>query len=415
MFKYAFFVVFFLVFNFGCGPADLAGGNGSTRASGQRDSDENNENFGLVLDQENALNLAVSPGGGLNAYTSLYLAKKFGDAADAHIRDLFHIFWGLSGGTIAATMMMSEHKTMDGILKDFEEETKTAFPSLDKITHDVMQNYKKIGTIASDSEGKRRNAFKQALEKNLGALKFTGGIKNRFVLVASAGGFPGLNGKPVCYADGGIFLPSTCAYKFNQPDLPVVNGIISSSNFQISKTEIAGYLGRSDYGALARVLTPLIPDNGATLFKKETYSTGQGQDVELIDGAFADKKYLDGVSPLPLAVDYLLGIKPKDGKAHNLVVFDNGAASIARLSNQTYRDEIGLGADGKAAILGQNGVKINVYMLKINISQDKFDTWTYTADDAHWNETRTLVDRQLNNGLKTVFNQAVTAVKTLLN
>lgn len=343
-----------------------------------------------------AVNIAVAPGGGLNAYTSLVVTKKFEQAAGEKIEKMFDLYWGLSGGTLAATMFMNGQG--DKILDTFKSQVKSAFPDVNEIVEAVKKNLTAIPIIIEDKNGERRNAFDKALVANIGDKKFSNNGGNRFVLVAS------VNGEPACYADSNIKLPPACAYK--SPDgTRVVDGVINSSNFQIPKSVIQSYLPAQFAGLAAGLLPARAP-----LFKLQTGPASNNKSFPLID-AFPDAEdLLDGTSPLPLAIDYLLQMKTKDNAEHNIVVFDNGSASIAEYSNKDYRDEIKMDANGYARI-EKNGIVINVFLLKINVAKKQFDAWTFDHQDSHWAAAENLVNQEINGPRKDLFERAVTAVK----
>ncbi len=405
------FLGIFLIVNVGCGPE--TGKSSSRNRKGSPSSRSNKpgktpetldpaDQVELTpLRTDGAYNIALSPGGGLNAYASLYLSHKFAAQAGKKIDELFDLFWGLSGGTLPATMLMD--KRSDQALSNFKTQVKTAFPDIPDIIKAIGTNLVKFAAIANDSEGLRRKAYDSALVANLKDIKFNNKAGNRFVLVASAS-----NKKSVCYADESIKLPPTCLYRV-EAGTRVADGIINSSNFQIPKNELISRLDPAFQSAAAMVPLKFIP-----LFQKQKVNLLPTEEkLEVVDGFHANAKDLDGTSPLPLAVDYLLQFKTTNNAEHNIVVFDNGSAAIPQYSNQSYRDSIGMDADGYAKYQ-KNGVTVNVYLLKLNVTKAQFDSWAYDNEDAHWTSTEAMVNGEIAGPRKGIFDRAVDAIQKSL-
>lgn len=403
-----------LLLTIGCGPflgSEKPTGNNNNNNTGNT-SEELEDNRHMAerpLRKDGALNIAVAPGGGLNAYASLYLAQQFAERTGKDIKDAFNIFWGLSGGTIAATLLMAEDAHL--ALEDFKIEAKTAFPDVIELGKQAFYNQDKIVPIANDSDGARRKAFAGALDDKIKVKQFDAQASNKFVLVASA------NKEPVCYADSSIKLPGSC--KHTLPDgTSVIEGVINSSNFQVPKNMlmqlIQNYAASIRLGSIVSLfggLESILPDS-ATLFKKQqAILQPTNERLTVVDGSFAGKNYLDGNSPLPLALDYALQFKTKDNAEHIIVVFDNGSASNAIFSNLDFRNSIGMNEDGYARV-ERNGVVVNVYLIKLSVSKNQFDAWAMDRSLQHWADTERLVDREIDGPRKNIFTRAVDAVRS---
>ncbi len=352
----------------------------------------------LPLRNDGAFNIAVAPGGGLNAYASIYLTYLFAAQSGKEIAELFDLYWGLSGGTLAATMFMNESSSK--VLDNFKTQVKKAFPDIPSIIRAIAASPFDFQEILSDADGARRSAFNDSIIESLGKSKFSKNAGNKFVLVASA------DKNPLCYADSTILLPSSCIYK--APDgTSVADGIINSSNFQIAKNTIINLLPKN-----LKMYGGFLPDF-SSLFQVQEISWLPGKKVNVIDGYFAAKNRLDGTSPLPLVIDYLLQFKTENDAEHNVVVFDNGSAVNAVYSNQAYRKFIGMDKNGYARI-EKNGVVINVFLLKLNISKSQFDKWMHDKNDSHWARTEAVVNAEINGPRKNIFYQALNAINNSL-
>lgn len=344
---------------------------------------------------DGALNIAVAPGGGLNTYASLVLAKLFAEAAGKDLKDSFNIFWGLSGGSLAATLLMDENA--QSALDDFKAEVRVAFPDVYGIAMQALNNIDKIPSITSDSDGSRRKAFSESLASKIQRKYF--GKDNKFVLVASAGG------KPVCYADGGISLPAQCVHRVGEGS-SIVDGVINSSNYQVSKEEALSYMP-----AMAKFLAgPLLPEFSSLFKKQKVQLFPANKSLEVIDGFFAGNTYLDGNSPLPLALEYALQFKTANNAEHTIVVFDNGSASINEFSNSAFRTKIGMNDEGYARV-EKNGVAVTIYLIKLKVEKEQYLHWMMDRSKDHWEDTEALVKAEINGPRRNIFSRAVDAIR----
>lgn len=391
---------FLVLGSVGCG--ELASKKGVTTKDANPEQTENpNGEKESPRKSNGGLNIAVAPGGGLNAYTSVFLTEEFAKAAGAKVKDIFDLYWGLSGGTLAATMFMSG--AGEKVPENFKANVKKAFPDIDTLGTQIMGqlpafflNPKLLVSFLNDEDSARRKKFETALVAQIGDKKFNKNAGNRFVLVASA------KNEPMCYADSAIQLPPACMHK-SSDGARVVDGIINSSNYQISKSLLL-----AKYPA-AQGFEDKIPIDRAPTFKQHMVKVKNG-DFPVVD-AFPDaQNYLDGASPLPLVIDYLKQIKTSNNAEHNIVVFDNGVGSIPEYSNQDFRNNIRMNAQGVARI-EKNGVVINVFLLTMKVPRAQFDAWTIDQEDSHWADAEALVKQEIKGPRKGVFEDAITAVK----
>lgn len=344
--------------------------------------------------KDGGINLAVAPGGGFNAYASIVWATEFAKHADRNFPDLFDSFWGLSGGSIAATLLM--HDDGKQALTQFKNQINAAFPRFESIFRSIKANQNFLG-ILNDADGTRRNEFSKAITHLFKDAQFYENAGNRFVIVASA------DKKPVCYADASVKLPKNCIYRMG--NTAVSDGIINSCNFQLGKDDFQVFLPPA-----LKAINALLPEQASFFQRQKVKLSGDAIEREVIDGAFADKKYLDGSSPLPLAIDYLRLFKTKANAPHNLVVFDNGASSLSMYLNKEYRDSIKLGDEGSVTI-NEDGVVINVFVLSTAVTKEQFERWMYDHSDAHWSETETMIVDSIKGKKKDLFERAVKTIK----
>jgi hypothetical protein len=341
-----------------------------------------------------AKKLAVFPGGGVNAYTSLYLAKLFADKIKttnpgAGIYDSFDQAWGLSGGSIVASMLMVSYQNNENqALTDFEATVNASFTNIKQIIED-LRNGNVTAADPLDGNGARRTLLEQAIINNAGmnAKRFGDADTKKLVIIAAELS----NKKPVYYADPDenlIRLPKDSLRATNTTLL--TTAIINSSNFRP-----AIKFGQEDNGGLFQIVPDtLMPDN-------KNYS--------VIDGAHVRQTLDDGLAavsmnhPLGLAIDYLKKIKPNDGREHQIVVFDNGSGPGAYAKKLNFNN-------GYAKI-EKDGVIINVYFIAVEDAH--FNDHTYDITPASFKARRKLVKDAINPGApsKTIFDSAVKAIK----
>ena len=391
--------MFFIVGLSACGDWPL----GSSKSSGdsstgneQKNSENQKNSKNNRQSQAGSYNIAVAPGGGLNAYTSLYLSKKFEQAAGKKIPELFDLYWGLSGGALAASLYMTGQG--DKALENFKRDVDKAFPTKDSLITNAMPllfgdqgQIDALKRLALDEDGQRRQAFEKALKANIGEKKFSDQGQDRFVFVAS------VDANPYCYGAPSIKLPQICCHR-NAAGARVIDGIVNSSNFQLSVSSLLGGFAN----LIPRDITSL------SLFKRQALTVAAKQ-VPIVDGFLIRKDLSDGNSPLPLVIDYLLQFKNQNNSEHNIVVFDNGSGSIADYKNQKFRDDIGI-KNGYAQIKS-GGVVINIYLLDMNVTRAQFDSWIFDQSDKHWADAEQMVDQSVSGSIKQLFDRAIDAVK----
>ncbi len=379
------YITLFLFLQLGCGIIDV-----------YVFADENNKEPILAtkltkpVRGDGGINLAVAPGGGLNAYASIFWATEFANHAGKKFPELFDLFWGLSGGAIAATILM--HDDDINALEQFKEQANSAYPGYESIFRSIAFNKDFVGII-NDADGTRRKKFNQTISVLYQNDQFYPKAGNRFVLVASA------DNKPVCYADASLKLPTTCVYRVGDR-AKISDGIINSCNFQLDQQDFRTFLP-----ATLKFGNKLLPKKASLFQRQKVRLLPDNIDREVIDGVFADKQYLDGTSPLPLAIDYLRQFKTKNNVEHNLVVFDNGSSKI----NQEYRDSIKLSDKGFTTIK-EDGATINVFVLQTQVSEEQFEAWMYDKSEAHWKETENKIRDSMKDAMKDVFERAVKTV-----
>jgi hypothetical protein len=352
---------------------------------------------GKLLRKDGAMNIAVAPGGGLNAYTSLYLGKVFSEHTGKHFDEMFDLFWGLSGGAIAGTLLMN--KEYKHILENFKAQAQTAFPDVVGVIKGALANKASMDEVLRDADKKRIDVFEKAIVTNLKDIKFGKNAGNRFVLVASA------EEKTVCYADSTIKLPKNCFFRAPE-GTRVADGIIGSSNYQLDKKDMLTGLSPE-----LEALADHLPESASLFFKRPASLLPDNKEHEIIDGVFANPDDLDGSSPLPLAIDYLLQFESKS--EHNLIVFDNGSAGHATYSNEKFRKSIKMDDNGYARI-EKNNVIINVFLIKITVREDQFEEWMYDKRPIHWTLTETYVNEQIKGTRKDIFDRAIKAIKSTI-
>lgn len=356
-----------------------------------------NENA-ISVRKDGGVNLAVAPGGGLNAYTSLYLALKFSESVGKHFDEMFDLFFGLSGGSVAGTILMN--KKYDDLLDSFKERAEVSFPDIQGVIRDALVDGVSMEEAMSDAKQRRIDAFEHAALTNLKDLTFNHNAGNKFVLVASA------EERPVCYADSNIKLPKNCVFRV--PDgTRVVEGIINSSNFQLRKDDMMKGMPKE-----LQLWADMLPGTASLFYKRPAVLLPDNKEYEVIDGVFADKKYLDSGSPLPLALDYVLenynGVKAE----HNVVVFDNGSAINSHV-NEEFRRTIGMNEAGFARIEKNNTI-INVFLIKLSVDEKKFEEWMYVKDPNRWAAAEKLINEEIQGPRKEIFEGAISWIKDSL-
>lgn len=310
------------------------------------------------------LNISVFGGGGGNAYAALYLAEEFSRRANMPFHKLFDQAWGLSGGTFSAHILMDAR--WDGKAAAIARSgIGSAFP---KITEFLDP---------TDEKGARKNNFEAILEPYFNDQYF-GQQKANVVFIGS------LKGAPVYFCDNNIQLPREelrCA-----EGTSVVDGIMSSSTysyrfFGMATTQLSLFKPR-------KIL--ILP-----LMKQKT----------IIDGSHCvpkrDGKYvLDGVTPTPLVIDYLLTIPGR----HNVVVFDNGGPY-----SDEFRKSIGMNKLGIANIKSAHS-SIDIYIISVSVKNFAANLLNGSKDYVQYLEKQ--VHKSLNGHSKEAFILALRAVTT---
>ncbi len=335
-----------------------------------------------------ALKLAVFPGGGVNAYTSLYLAKLFADDTGKGVYTSFDQAWGLSGGSIVASMLMVSHKDDEaGALTAFKTTVNNSFdlvaPIIKKLknTEQVDKDVKEDNALIPPKNKTRRGLFEEQLNSfNLHTEQFGNADTKKLVIIAAEFS----SKKPVYYAHQSLVIPKDSLRATNTTT--VTTAIINSSNFQ------PGAILNEKGGLFQIVPDALMPDN---------------KQYHVIDGAHVSQILDDGIvavsanHPLGLAIDYLKKIRPNNAKEHQIVVFDNGSGPGAYAKKLNFNN-------GKARI-EKDGVIINVYF--IAIPDPNFNDRTYDIAATSFGDRETLVNDAVADPSTTAFYSAVNAIK----
>ncbi len=318
-----------------------------------------------AVQKKPGLTIAVAGGGGVNAYASLYMAVKLAQAANAQFHELFDQFWGVSGGTIPATLLMSRKFVDEETLGLFKGTVNQAFPDLLEFLD------------PTDSLGTRRTRFEKELVGKFGDLSFGATKNNKFVYIASS------DGLPVYFCDPEIELPSSALRCVEGTSC--VKGIVGSSSFT------------------TRVNLRFFATN-VSLFKEEGHPLHPLNEIKIIrDGGhcFArhqDKHILDGFTPTPLVLDYLKTIPGH----HRVVVFDNGGPT-----SKSFRQTIGVDEDGLATVEFDDGT-INVHIISVIV--ENFETNAINKTPNHLEYLEAQVEEALSGNSATAFLTALTAV-----
>lgn len=335
---------------------------------------QNNKNNNRIKNlkkknNNNTVNIAILPGGANNSYTSLYLMKKFEDATKISSGSLFDQFWGISGGSIIASMFGSGsfNEAQDAL-----DAFKKAAPQilnienlLPKDIFSLIGDPNALTNILEDNNNSRRENFKNILEEQIPNCEFNKDNKNKMVIIAS------VDKKPIYYADDAINLDG---YARIINPISCSDAVINSSNWQIPPNDIKKMIPMA-----ARFI-----NQDLSLFKKAVVEYDNNK-YFIVDGFYANG--LDANSPLPLAVEYAKKESLNDKKVYNLVVFDNGGPA-----NQAYRDTLNL-TNNMTTIKKDDSI-INIFILSIN--DPKFFNNLVISDDASFTYRENLVDNWVN-------------------
>lgn len=349
--SYFFYVCLILLFMISCGEIDL---------------NENGKKNKLPVMDGAALKLAIAPGGGVNAYTSLYSAYRFTQATGKSIYNNFSQFWGLSGGSIVAAMLMDSHKNNEAnAVNYFISTIKDSYAGIKPIIEQIKNGNTLSDDVKTDNAGTRRNLFSSKLN-----MLFNKSIPQKVIITASA------DQKPVYYCHPSVRLPQDALRSSNS----LTTAIINSSNFQ------PGILANKKGGLFKIVKDILLPDN---------------RQYEVVDGFHARGSFN---SPLEFAIDYLQTIRPPKGQNHKIVFFDNGNS----INGGVYRMlAFENGNNGYYEINNkENDITIELYFLKIDDSN--FNPNTANIENSSFVYRQNLVDSILN---KEYFINAVNAFK----
>lgn len=309
------------------------------------------------------LNIAVFGGGGGNAYAALYLAEEFSRLANMPFHKLFNQAWGLSGGTFSAHILM-----------DARWEGKASAIAKASIGNAFPKAFEFLDP--TDEKGSRGSNFEAILEPYFNNQYFGQPKGTNVVFIAS------LKGAPVYFCDNNIQLPAKalrCA-----EGVSVLDGIMCSSTysyrfFGMSHVQLSLFKPR-------KIL--VMP-----LMEKKTIIDGSHCDAK------RDGKYvLDGITPTPLVIEYLLSIPGR----HNIVVFDNGGPY-----SDDFRDSIGMNKQGIANINGTDS-SIDVYIISVKIKN--FTTNLLNGSKDHIQYLEKQVGKSIKNYSNTSFTAAITAV-----
>ena len=342
----------------------------SNKTTAQNISSDNDKIKNLTKkNNNNTVNIAILPGGANNSYTSLYLMKKFEDATKISTGSLFDQFWGVSGGSIIASMFGSgSFNEAQNALDAFKKAAPQILNIKNLLPKDIFSliaDPNALTDILEDNNNSRRENFKNILEQQIPNCEFNKDNKNKMVIIAS------FDKKPVYYADNTINLdvyaritnPTKCS-----------DAVINSSNWQIPPTYIKKMMP----------MTAGFIKQDLSLFKKALVEFDNNKHF-ILDGSHANG--LDANSPLPLAVEYAKKESLNDKKVYNLVVFDNGGPA-----NQAYRDTLNL-TNNMTTIKDDDSI-INIFILSIN--DPKFFDNLVISDDASFTYRENLVDNWVN-------------------
>lgn len=330
-------------------------------------------------DTTTGLKLAIAPGGGVNAYTSLYLATKFAEGTGKSIFEMFDQFWGLSGGSIVASMLMTTWQNKEDQAVDvFEKIVKASYNNVKPLIEQMRDKDSLTDAQKTDQDGARRDLFTNELSKY-----FSGNTAvPKLVILAST-----TDNKPVYYCDSSLSLPDDA---LRSHSTSLVDAITNSSNFQPG-------LAVGKEGGLFKV----VQDTLTIKEKKNEVESIINKNYEVIDGFHALNSYN---SPLGFAIEYLKTQKPEDNTPHKIVFFDNGSKGNA----QDYRRKaFKKGNNGFYKIVDpQTGIVIELYYLKVY--DPNFGANTANIEDNSFLQRKKLVDDIID---KEYFINAVDAFK----
>ena len=336
-------------------------------------------------DTSTGLKIAIAPGGGVNAYTSLYLAKKFAKGTGKGIFDMFDQFWGLSGGSIVASMLMTKWQNRESdAVDDFKTIVQASYNNVKPLIEQMRdKNNTLTDAQKTDQDGARRDLFTNELSKY-----FSGntGVPGLVILASTT------DNKPVYYCDSSLSLPDDA---LRSHSTSLVDAITNSSNFQPGLA--VGKKGKEGKGGLFKV----VQDTLTIKEKKNEVESIIDKNYEVIDGFHALNSYN---SPLGFAIEYLQTQKPGDNTPHKIVFFDNGS----NVNAQDYRMKaFKKGNNGFYKIVDpQTGIVIELYYLKVY--DPNFGANTANIEDNSFLQREKLVDDIID---KEYFINAVDAFK----
>lgn len=386
MIKYLSIICISLILSSSC-KNEGSNSNASTKASNVAQKQANQQ----PNNNQSKMNIAIFPGGANNSYTSIKLMEVFENAAGNDASNLFQQFWGISGGSIIASMFGSGNFTN---ATDAAKQFKDAAPKILDLNNiissinisDLTNINNMLIEFMNDNNGNRRKNFKDILDQKIPQCEFNQDNKNKMVLITS------VDKQPVIYADDYIDIPGYA--KMINP-ISCSDAIIDSSNWQMPKNTIISLL-KKQFPMIEFLADSVNQD--FSLFKKTTI-THEDKTFFALDGFYAQGA--DGNSPLPFAIDYVKSLNEAD-KTYNLVVFDNGSPS-----NQDFRNSLNLN-DDTAIIKHDNNVTINIFIISIKDSQ--FGKNLILSDNNSFNYRDNLINNYSQNP-QLVFNKAVEAVK----
>ncbi len=327
-------------------------------------------------------NIAVFGAGTTNCYASLILAKWFSEHANRHFNDIFDEAWGISGGAIAATLLMDKKLTETRAADIFRTTVEQALPDFSLLFS------------LSDTNSLRRNKFEGELKKHFDGMSF--GKNNRLVYIAS-----NQKGVPVYYCDEDVKLDDQALRC--PPGTSCIKGIVGSCCY-ICKCE------QYSTNLLPTFLSAFISIPSIHLFKQEPQILNPGQiEQEIYDGALCisddDHPILDGYSPLPLVIKYLQNLPSKNHQKHNVVVFDNGWPH-----NDKFRSSINM--QNNMTIIKTDLATINIFVIAVQVGTFKTLSLTMNRSTEHFEyleqQARDAVERTSH----VVWNAAIKAVTT---
>lgn len=330
-------------------------------------------------------NIAVFGAGTTNCYASLLLAKYFSEHTNRPFDQLFDQAWGISGGAIAATLLMAKKFTEAEAASIFRTTVEQGLPGLSLFFN------------LSDTNSDRRNKFEFELKKHFDGMSF--GHNNRFVYIAS-----NKKGEPVYYCDEDVKLEDNALRC--PAGTSCIKGMVGSCCYICNCDQFPTTIWQTLLSAVIN-----IPE--IHLFKQEPQILNPRRFLqEIYDGALCTSDdnniILDGYSPLPLVIKYLQNLSNEEHQEHNIIAFENGWAS-----SKKFRELINL--KDNVAVIKTGNTTINVFIISIHIGAFQTLSMTMNRSKEHFDYLEEQARDAIERTSAYAWNAAIAAISKSVN